>query len=80
LCCHIQLTPTNRSWPEDQGGILVKKGAYDHMRQIYEEERRKEFLEQNKRFREVKQGLTNYVPAFNSYNNSYTRLAGVLAM
>jgi len=50
------------------------------MRQIYEEERRKEFLEQNKRFREVKQGLTNYVPAFNSYNNSYTRLAGVLAM
>lgn len=56
VLCTIQLkVPSNRTWPEPdgKGGILIPNGAYDQIHQMYEEERRKEFQDLNRRRREV---------------------------
>lgn len=63
----------NRIWPEPEGrgALLVKKGAYDSVRQLYDEERKRDLVNTLQKRREVTgpgRILDNNLALFNCYS------------
>lgn len=48
-------TPSKRTWPdpEGRGALLVKQGEYDNVRQMYDEERKRDYIDRMQKRREV---------------------------
>ncbi|XP_060551910.1 trichohyalin-like isoform X26 [Ruditapes philippinarum] len=52
--------PTRRNWPEPEGqdGLLVRNGEYDNVRQMYDEERKRDYNDTMRKRREMGLDLT----------------------